>query len=120
MQDELPKPLAPAGRPGGRRIAIAVVVSLGFLTLGLAYHDGIIWTDDLGSIEDPGSYRVRGTVESVDTESGTFTLRSGDTSRTLRWNVTTPEVGRAYVVAAAILDDGTLEALALSAIFVFR
>lgn len=115
-------PLAPVEprRPGLARVTIAVVATLLLLGLSAAYHDGLFWTDSLASATEPGPYRFKGTVAHFDPAAGTLLLRDGDDQRSLLWNVTQPAVGRVYVVNAEILPNGTLEALALTPVFIFR
>lgn len=115
-------PLAPVEprRPGMVRATIAVVVTLFLLGLSVAYHDGLFGTDALSASTEPGAYRFKGTLAHFDPAEGTILLRDGDEQRSLRWNITEPAVGRVYVVDAQILEDGTLEALALTPVFIFR
>ncbi len=107
-------------RPGTARVTIAVVTTLVLLGLSVAYHDGTFWTDDLEAATEPGPYRFKGTVAHFDPAAGEILLRDGDAQRSLRWNITQPAVGRVYVVDAQILEDGMVEALALTPVFLFR
>ena len=102
------------------RATIAVVIILLLLGVSVAYHDGLFGTDPLTASTEPGSYRFKGTLAHIDPAAGTILLRDGDEQRALLWNITRPAVGRVYVVDAQILDDGTLEALALTPVFLFR
>ena len=114
--------LAPAEprRPGPTRIVLATLVTIALLALSIGYHDGLFWTDELASATVPGGYRFKGVIAHYDPAEQTILLRDGADQRSLHWNITEPAVGRLYVVDAQIHEDGSLEALALSPVLVFR
>lgn len=107
-------------RPTALRATVASIVIIALLVLSVGYHDGLFWTDPLASASAPGSYRFKGVITHYDPSAQEILLQDGDEQRNLHWNITQPTVGRVYVVDAEVLDDGNIEALALTPVFLFR
>jgi hypothetical protein len=98
----------------------AVVVTLLLMGLSVSYHDGVFGTQSLSSLQEPGPYRVKGVLAHYDPTSEAILVRDGADQETLHWNITQPDVGRVYVIDLEVLPNGTLEALALTPVFVFK
>lgn len=113
--EQVPRQRIPWVRVSGATFVVVVLVGV-----ALGYHDGAYDVDRLEEADAPGSYRFKGVIESYDSVALTFLLRDESGSRTLDWNVTTPEVGVRYVLEAERGEEGSLRALALSRVLVFH
>lgn len=118
----MPESLVPASpsRPSAFRALLALVVSLALVAAGLAYHDGVFATDRIADASEEAAYRFKGQVTAIDEAEGTLVLSDASGSATLAWNATRPRVGSIVVVDAERDARGSLQALAVYDVLVFR